>query len=204
MKEKLWKKVKDLTKDNGLSEKYLKAVTERLSGSLTEESTDEEIENTANLIAEMAKETQSEATKWVNTKKSKDQKTKSKNDEEDDDDNDNSDDDTSQKNKQQNALEKRLKAMEEKLAGYEAKEKQSQRLKDIATAMEKHKIPTKFRERLAKTISDDEDIEEAVSTLKQDFIIEGLQAEETEGSKAASEKQIDESADALLESITVK
>ena len=49
-----------------------------------------------------------------------------------------------------------------------------------------------------------EDIEDAVSAYKQELITNGLDDEHSGGSKAASEKQIDEAADSLLESITVK
>ena len=61
-----------------------------------------------------------------------------------------------------------------------------------------------IRDRLAKSISDDEDIEDAVSAYKQELITNGLDDERSGGSKVASEKQIDEAADRLLESITVK
>lgn len=90
------------------------------------------------------------------------------------------------------------------MAKYEADENKAKRMADINAAMAKHKIPAKFRDRFAKSISDDEDIEEAVANLKQDFITAGLVSDDSEGSKAASEKQIDEAADSLLESITVK
>ena len=70
--------------------------------------------------------------------------------------------------------------------------------------MEKHKIPAYLRERLAKSIGDDEDIEETVKSLRQDFITNGLMPKDSEGVKAVSEKQLDEAADSLLESITVK
>jgi hypothetical protein len=102
------------------------------------------------------------------------------------------------------ATEKRLKEMEEKIANYEAKESKEARAKEVVKAMEKHKIPAYLRDRLAKSISDDEDIEDAVSAYKQELITNGLDDEHSGGSKAASEKQIDEAADSLLESITVK
>jgi len=74
----------------------------------------------------------------------------------------------------------------------------------LADAMEKHKIPAKLRNRLSKSISDDEDPDEAIANLKQDLITDGLMTENEEGSKAASEKQVDEAADDLLKSITAK
>ena len=59
MNKKLFEKVKGLCKDTGLSEKYLKAITEKMGGSIEDDSTDDEaIESTANLIAEVAKESQ--------------------------------------------------------------------------------------------------------------------------------------------------
>ena len=70
--------------------------------------------------------------------------------------------------------------------------------------MERHKIPSKFRDRLAKSISNDEDVDEAVAAIKQDFITDGLMTEDSEGKKVASEKQVSEAADSLLESITAK
>ena len=64
MNKKLFEKVKGLCKDTGLSEKYLKAITEKMGGSIEDDSTDDEaIESTANLIAEVAKESQGEATR---------------------------------------------------------------------------------------------------------------------------------------------
>jgi hypothetical protein len=73
MNKTLFKKVKDLCKDTGLSEKYLTAITEKMGGSIEDDSTDEaEIEKVANQIADVAKESQGEATRWAN--KAKDQR----------------------------------------------------------------------------------------------------------------------------------
>lgn len=84
MNKKLFEKVKDLCKDTGLSEKYLKAITEKLGGSIEDDSTDDAaIETTANLIADVATESQGEATRWANKKK--DDSKKGKKDGEDDD-----------------------------------------------------------------------------------------------------------------------
>ena len=57
---------------------------------------------------------------------------------------------------------------------------------------------------LAKSIADGDDAEEAIKNFKQGLITNGLETEETEGKKVASEKQVDEAADNLLESITAK
>ena len=42
MNKKLFEKVKGLCKDTGLSEKYLKAITEKMGGSIEDDSTDDE------------------------------------------------------------------------------------------------------------------------------------------------------------------
>lgn len=86
----------------------------------------------------------------------------------------------------------------------EAERSKGERSAAIAKAMATHNIPAKFRDRLAKSISDEDDIEETVKSMKQDFITDGLMTDDSEGSKGASEKQVDEAADGLLESITVK
>ena len=213
MNAKLFEKVKSLCKDTGLSEKYLKAITAKLGGSIEDDSTDEAaIEEAANLVAEVAKESQGEATRWAKAK-GKGKKKPSKDDDPDEDDPEDDpdeDDDSSRgkgkrkQKKDEDPTEARLKALEEQLAKYKADEAKGKRSKEISEAFEKHKIPTYLRDRLAKSISDDEDLEEAVSALKQDLITNGLISEGSEGAKAASAKQVDEAADDLLESITVK
>lgn len=204
MNKKLFEKVKGLCKDTGLSEKYLKAITEKMGGSIEDDSTDDEaIESTANLIAEVAKESQGEATRWAN--KNKETKTEEEKKAEEERKKKEEEERLKGKVALDEATEKRLKEMEEKIANYEAKESKEARAKEVVKAMEKHKIPAYLRDRLAKSISDDEDIEDAVSAYKQELITNGLDDEHSGGgSKAASEKQIDEAADSLLESITVK
>lgn len=203
MNKKLFEKVKGLCKDTGLSEKYLTAITEKMGGSIEDDSTDDEaIESTANLIAEVAKESQGEATRWAN--KNKETKTEEEKKAEEERKKKEEEERLKGKVALDEATEKRLKEMEEKIANYEAKESKEARAKEVVKAMEKHKIPAYLRDRLAKSISDDEDIEDAVSAYKQELITNGLDDEHSGGSKAASEKQIDEAADSLLESITVK
>ena len=133
---------------------------------------------------------------------------KKKQEDEDDDDPDEDDDPDTTKGKKKTGASKseseELKALRERLEKLEKEKAQGDRAKEIAAAMEKHKIPAKFRDRFAKSISDDEDVEEAVAAIKQDFITDGLMPEDSEGAKAASEKQVEEAANSLLESITAK
>lgn len=214
MNDKLFSKVKDLCKDIGLSEKYLKAITEKLGGSIEDDSTDDSaIETTANLIADVAVESQGEATRWASKKKPAKKQTKPKDDDPDSDPDEADDDDPDESGDGGKggdgkgggkSLLARIKALEKELEGYETEKARSARSKSIADAMEKHKIPAYLRDRLARSIGDDEDVEETVKSLRQDFITNGLMPKDSEGVKAVSEKQLDEAADSLLESITVK
>lgn len=201
MNKKLFLKVKDLCKDTGVSEKCLKAITEKMGGSIEDDSTDEEaIETTANLIAEVAKETQSEATRWANKKPNKSKEEE----EEEEGGNKKPNSKTKPEKEEEDETAKEIAELKKKVADMEAERSKGERSAAIAKAMATHNIPAKFRDRLAKSISDEDDIEEAVKSMKQDFITDGLMTDDSEGSKGASEKQVDEAADGLLESITVK
>lgn len=201
MNKKLFLKVKDLCKDTGVSEKCLKAITEKMGGSIEDDSTDEEaIETTANLIAEVAKETQSEATRWANKKSNKSKEEE----EEEEGGNKKPHSKTKPEKEEEDETAKEIAELKKKVADMEAERSKGERSAAIAKAMATHNIPAKFRDRLAKSISDEDDIEETVKSMKQDFITDGLMTDDSEGSKGASEKQVDEAADGLLESITVK
>lgn len=201
MNKKLFLKVKDLCKDTGVSEKCLKAITEKMGGSIEDDSTDEEaIETTANLIADVAKETQSEATRWANKKPNKSKEEE----EEEEGGNEKPNSKTKPEKEEEDETAKEIAELKKKVADMEAERSKGERSAAIAKAMATHNIPAKFRDRLAKSISDEDDIEETVKSMKQDFITDGLMTDDSEGSKGASEKQVDEAADGLLESITVK
>lgn len=203
MNKKLFLKVKDLCKDTGVSEKCLKAITEKMGGSIEDDSTDEEaIETTANLIADVAKETQSEATRWANKKPNKSKEEEEEEEEEGGNKKPNSK--TKPEKEEEDETAKEIAELKKKVADMEAERSKGERSAAIAKAMATHNIPAKFRDRLAKSISDEDDIEETVKSMKQDFITDGLMTDDSEGSKGASEKQVDEAADGLLESITVK
>lgn len=205
MNKELFAKVKDKCKDTGLSEKYLTAITEAMGGSVADDSTDNDaIESTANLILSVATASQSEATRWANKAKGN-PKPKPNDGEggEGDKPNPNNKDGNGGGNGNPTESEA-IKKLQEQIDALKAEKNKGERTATINAAFEKHNIPAFLRERLAKSISDDEDVEEAVSALKQDCITNGLMSDSAEGAKAASEKQVDEAADALLESITAK
>ena len=214
MNKKLFDKVKSLCKDTGLSEKYLKAITEKLGGSVEDDSTDEAaIETAANLIADVAKESQGESSRWVDAFKKKNPKRKDHNDSDDDDDDDPDDDpdDDSDPKKKKDPMMKLLKKMQkqmedqaEELKTLKGEKAAGERNKTIQSLMETHKIPKYLRDTLAKSIAEGDDAEQAIKDFKQGLITNRLETEEIEGKKVASEKQVDEAADSLLESITAK
>lgn len=208
MNKLLFSKVKDQCKDTGLSEECLKALTEAIGGSIEDDSTDEEaIGKVANQIKQVAVSTQSEAARWANNKKDpknkKDQK-KQKPANKDGEGDDDPDGDQDPPQNTDNQVLELLKKLEKRMDQFEVDGKTKDRQKLIKEAMENHKIPAKFRDRLAKSIGDDEDIEETVKAFKQDFITEGLTSEGEQKNKTATEQQVDETADALLKSITVE
>lgn len=207
MNKLLFSEVKDQCKDTGLSEECLKALTEAIGGSIEDDSTDEEaIGKVANQIKQVAVSTQSEAARWANNKKDpknkKDQKKQKPANKDGEGDYPDGDQDPPQNT--DNQVLELLKKLEKRMDQFEVDGKTKDRQKLIKEAMENHKIPTKFRDRLAKSIGDDEDIEETVKAFKQDFITEGLTSEGEQKNKTATEQQVDEAADALLKSITVE
>jgi hypothetical protein len=207
MNKELFAKVKDKCKDMGLSEKCLTAITEAMGGSVADDSTDTDaIESTANLIVTVATASQSEATRWANKAKGTPKpKTTKKDGEEGNGDTDPDPNKDGNGGGNGNPTESEaIKKLQEQIDALKAEKNKGERTATINAAFEKHNIPAFLRERLAKSISDDEDVEDAVSALKQDCITNGLMSDSAEGAKAASEKQVDEAADALLESITAK
>lgn len=207
MNKELFAKVKDKCKDMGLSEKCLTAITEAMGGSVADDSTDTDaIESTANLIVTVATASQSEATRWANKAKGTPKpKTTKKDGEEGNGDTDLDPNKDGNGGGNGNPTESEaIKKLQEQIDALKAEKNKGERTATINAAFEKHNIPAFLRERLAKSISDDEDVEDAVSALKQDCITNGLMSDSAEGAKAASEKQVDEAADALLESITAK
>lgn len=195
MNKKLFVKVKDLCKDTGLSEKYLTTITEKMGGSIEDDSTDEEaIGNMANQIADIAKETQGEATRWANSKKDDKGSKGSKSEEKKDDDD---------KTKSSKEIENdRLKALEEELASLKGNKAQEERAAAVKAAQTKHGIPEWRMKGLV--VPEDQDPDVYLAGIKQDLITQNLMPADAEGTKAANEKATDEFADSLLESITVK
>lgn len=193
MNKSLFVKVKDLCKDTGLSEKYLKVITEKMGGSIEDDSTDETaIGNMANQIAEIAKETQGEATRWA-SKKKEDPKN---------DDDPQKDDLNKKENPKDDPSAKKIEEVEKELENMKKQQAAKDREDAVTKALDKHGIPAWRRKGLV--IPENEDPDQFCAGLKQDLITENLLPEDPESVKTASEKNVDEASDSLLESILVK
>lgn len=205
MNKQLFAKVKEKTNDYGLSEKYVTALTEKLGGSVDDDSTDEQaIEQAANLIADVAKDSQGEATRWANKAKEKTKPNKKSEKNEDEDNTETEENDNKGEDKKGNPTDKRIAEMQRQIDELKAERVKGERSALVRASFDRHKIPAFIRDRFAETIPQDADVEEAVAAFKQECITNGLMPASAEGAKTASEKQVDEAADALLDSITVK
>lgn len=193
MNKTLLAKVKDLCKDTGLSEKYLIAITEKMGGSIEDDSTDETaIGNVANQIAEIAQETQGEATRWASKKKDKDNP----------DDSKKNDDQKKKEDSKNDPNAKKIAEMEKEVENMKKEQAAKDRDNAVTQALDKHGIPAWRRKGLV--IPENEDPDTYCAALKQDLITENLLPEDPESVKTATDKNVDEASDSLLESIIVK
>ena len=194
MNKKLFVKVKDLCKDTGLSEKYLKTITEKMGGSIEDDSTDETaIENMANQIADIAVETQGEATRWANKKDSKETKETKETKE-------SKETKETKETEDPNAAE--IAALKKELNDMKANQGKAAREAAVNSAVKKHSIPEWRMKGLI--VPEDQDPDTYLAAIKQDLITQGLVPADAEGSKTANEQATNEAAGSLLESITVK
>lgn len=194
MNKTLFVKVKDLCKDTGLSEKYLKTITEKMGGSVEDDSTDETaIENMANQIADIAVETQGEATRWANKKDSKETKETKETIESKE---------TKETKDTEDPNAAKIAALEKELNDMKANQGKAVRDASVSAAVKKHSIP-EWRMK-GVVVPEDQDPDTYLAAIKQDLITQNLMPADAEGAKATNEKAIDEAADSLLESITVK
>lgn len=207
MNKKLLEKVEALTKDFGVSKKYLNAITEKLGGSIADDSEDkEEIEKVANLIASVSQVSQAEATRWVNESK---KKTKENSEEQEEQLEEaptktqahKKPNENVQKTTEDSEMKKLVDDLKKELE--EMKEAKAQRERqDLITAkLKEYNIPTFIASRLS--FKDDEDIDKAISGLKKELIVSGLLPKDSQVSKEEADKILDKASDDLLEMIQV-
>lgn len=200
---KLFDKVKGKCKDMGLSEKYLKDITEALGAALSDDSTDEQIETVANQCVTVAKHSQAEATRWANKNKQK----KGGKDGDPDTNGDEDDPDEEGKGKGEKTepptdepeffrkfremMENRMDAMEKAEKERKAEDAKAKRKADIVAACDKYKVPEEKR-RFVLNIPDDEDIDTYVGDYAKQFTVDNLPGGGSGEKKVPSQKETEE------------
>jgi len=208
MNKQLFQSVKQKCKDTGLSEKYLTAITEKIGGSVEDDSTDEKlIDATANQVVDIATASQGEATRWVNAHKEKDSTTVSTTTQ-----NANS---TQSKpvnktpveaNPDENpvfvAMRKKMETMENEMNEMKVNKGKEMREGAIKAAATKHAIPEWRLKGLS--VPEDADPDAFMADIKQDLITNNLIDQSPEGGKTRTEEGTNEAATSLLEEIIAK
>ncbi|MGV8135912.1 MAG: hypothetical protein AB2L20_11915 [Mangrovibacterium sp.] len=199
MNARLFELIKAKAKDTGLSEKYLKAITEKLGGSVADDSTDETaIEAEANRLVDIFVETQGEATRWASKKDKTPEPSKSKKDKDGDDE----EKEPAWFSKYKEEHDKKLTALEQENQNFKQKQTAAERTATIKGLASKHKIPDFLMKRVI--IPDDVDADKFLTEYKQDLITNNLMPKDLEGGKASLEKASDEAADEMLKQFEAK
>jgi hypothetical protein len=183
MNKILQDKVKGKCKDMGLSEEYVSGITEKLGGTVADDSTDETaIETVANQIVEIARLSQGEATRWVNKNKLKNEPPKQDPPKQDPPKQDPPKQDPPKTEDVEEAVnkalagytktyEERLKALEQQNANLLAERAKAERQASINAAYKKHDIPDVLREYVAVPDSvEAKDIDSYVAGMSQKLV----------------------------------
>lgn len=195
MNKILQQKVKDKCKDMGLSEEFVNGVTELLGADIADDSTDEAaIETVVNRIADVAKRSQGEATRWA-------QKAKpapivpptppvppAPTEEE-----------PAYFKAFREAQEKRMKALEDSNNTLIAEKAKLERANAIGAAFSKHNIPEYLREYVTVPESvETAKIDEFVSGMAQKFVTQQLPGMNIQGRQVASDEETKAAADSFF------
>lgn len=158
MNKILQAKVKDKCKDMGLSEVFVTGITEKIGGTVADDSTDEAaIENVANQIMEIARLSQGEATRWAQKQpKPEPPKPEPPKPEPPKPEPPKPEPPKPEENEllkefreYREAQEKRIKALEDQNATLAAERAKAERTASINAAFAKHNIPEQLREFVA-------------------------------------------------------
>lgn len=198
MNKILQQKVEDKCKDMGLSKEFVNGLTELLGADIADDFTDEAaIETTANRIAEAAKKTQSEATRWAQKNKPtppapqpQPQTAPTESDE---------------MKKWREDMDKRFKAIEDENKLLRAERQKQERTAKIGAAFTKHHIPEYLREYVTVPDSvEDAKIDEYVGGMAQKFVTQQLPGMEDSSRQVASKEETQAAADKFFENLNVK
>ena len=204
---KLFQTVKDKCKDMGLSEKFLKDITEALGGGLTEDSTDEEVNSVVEQIVTIAKHSQGELTRKFQQKDNPN-KTKPTKQESKDDDPDDPSGGGDGKSEIENAIEKVRKEFQDELKRDReertAEKKREERTAAINAAMDKYKIPEKHRRFIQNVPDDVEDVDKYMSEYAQGVVTDSLPDGGDGQRKVPTQKETEETGRSWFKRLTGK
>ena len=191
----------------GLSEKFLKDITEALGGGLMEDSTDEEFNSVVEQIVNIAKHSQGELTRKFQQKDDP-KKTKNAKQEGKDDDPDDPSGDGDGKSEVEKAIENLRKEFRDELKRDReertAEKKREERTAAINAAMEKYKIPEKHRRFIQNVPDDVEDVDKYMSEYAQGVVTESLPDGGDGQRKVPTQKETEETGKGWFRRLTGK
>ena len=196
MNKKLLTAVQAKCKDMGLTPKAIEDLVQTGSEGLTDESSDEDIENEANRLQPFAKMMQSEGTRWAQ-KVQPDDKKNDKGGKKSDNENE-----PSWFADFKKANEKRLEDLETENTTLKNEKAVTERGAVIKAKATELNIPDYLMKRFK--IADNEDINKELTDFKQDLVTNKLIPEDSGGIKSTSEDAQKEAATSILDEVEVK
>lgn len=171
MKEKFLEQLKDKVKDFGISDKAIAALAEQASEGFNDDTTEEDVTKAVDFYARIAKTMQGEVTR--KTQRTKDSKDSTKDSKDSTDGKDGDDDDTpAWFAKFQNKQSEAINALKAELAEMKTAKSKADRNALIASKAKEMGIPAGLIKHV--TIDDDADIDETLTTLKQELVNDKL------------------------------
>lgn len=206
MNKKLLKALQDKCKDFGLTDKAIEELAESASEGLSDESSDEDIENAADSLIPTAKIIQGEITRKTRKQASKTKTTTKKAGDDDDegagDDDEGNDDGKNppswfRKYKKQN--DEAIKALQDENAALKAEKAKGERQTAITLKAKELRIPDFLMKRFS--IADDADIEQELKEYKQELVTNKLMPAEKADILSSSQKAMEDDAEEWAKSL---
>ena len=206
MNKKLLKALQDKCKDFGLTDKAIEELAESASEGLSDDASDEDINNAADLLIPTAKIIQGEITRKTRKQASKTKTTTKKAGDDDDegagDDDEGNDDGKNppswfRKYKKQN--DEAIKALQDENAALKAEKAKGERQTAITLKAKELGIPDFLMKRFS--IADDADIEQELKEYKQELVTNKLMPAEKADILSSSQKAMEDDAEEWAKSL---
>ena len=189
MNKKFLQLLKDKTKDFGLTAKAIEDLAEQGSEGITEETTDEDLETKADLYAKLAKITQGEVTRKLQSKQPK----QSEGGTNPDKPSDPPADEPAWFKSYREAQDAKIAALEEQNAQFKAAATAKERTEMIAETAKKHGIPAYLVKRMS--FAEDADIEQEMTSLAQELVNEKLLPADAGGDRGSDSAALEAEAE---------